>query len=546
MAVQRTPFSHTHSEMAVRMTHKGGIQQPAMARLDHNPPVRVFIQLTPMPSLAANFAISAIAHPEKAALFWGDQSFLYQDFSRSAAGGATFLAKEFGIRPGDRVGLLVKNQPEFVSVLFAILALGAVAVPINQFLKVPEIAYLASDSELKLLIADPILRETAEAAVQGLKDSSVLSLDRWPSPAPDAPLLNPDSVLVSEDALALLVYTSGTTGHPKGAMLTHGNFLSNVESCRQVLQVVEFDRFVLMLPMFHSFMLTVCIFLPLLVGGSIVLIKSLHPPKAMLEEIITHQGTVLPAMAAIFRLLSQLPAELHLPLRLCISGAGPLPAEILRGFQARFPQVPLIEGYGLTEASPVVAVNPPAGRCVAGSIGPAIPDVEISIQDESGTHLPDETTGELCVRGRNIMLGYWKDPAKTAATLVSGWLRTGDVGFRRPDGYFVITDRAKDMLKPNGINVYPREIEEVIQQFRGIKECAVVGEPDERRGERPVAFVGLDTGVTFSESALLNWLKENLADFKLPRRVIVLPSLPRNATGKILKTELRAILASGR
>ena len=517
-----------------------------MARLDLNPPIHAFIAIKPMPSLAANFARSAIAHPEKTALFWGDQSFLYRDFSRSAAAGAAFLSREFTIGPGDRVGLLVKNQPEFVSVLFGILALGAVAVPINQFLKVPEIAYLANDSGLKLLIVDSSLREVAQVAVEGLTNASVLSLDLWPAANATAPLLNPESVPVSEDALAMLVYTSGTTGHPKGAMLTHGNFLSNVESCRQVLQVVEYDRFVLVLPMFHSFMLTVCIFLPLLVGGSIVLIKSLHPPKAMLEEIITHQGSVLPAMAAIFRLLSQLPADLHLPLRLCISGAGPLPAEILRGFETRFPKVPLIEGYGLTEASPVVAVNPPGGRCVAGSIGPAIPDVEISIQDESGALLPDETTGELCVRGRNVMLGYWKDPAKTASTLVAGWLRTGDVGYRRPDGYFVITDRAKDMLKPNGINVYPREIEEVIQQFRGIKECAVVGEPDERRGERPVAFVGLDPGITFSESALLAWLKENLADFKLPRRVIVLPALPRNATGKILKTELRALLASGK
>lgn len=499
-----------------------------------------------MPSLASQFAKSAIRHRNKSALFWGEQSFLFQDFSRSAAVGADYLARHFGIQPGDRVGMLVKNQPEFVSVLFAILSLGAVAVPINQFLKVPEIAYLVGDSGLKLLVTDTVLRDTAEAAIQLLPGATVLSLDQWPSTTPNSPLLDPDAIPASEESLALLVYTSGTTGHPKGAMLTHGNLLSNVESCRQVLQVVEFDRFVLMLPMFHSFMLTVCIFLPLLVGGSIVLIKSLHPPKAMLEEIVTHQGTVLPAMAAIFRLLSQLPTELNLPLRLCISGAGPLPLEILRGFQTRFPQIPLIEGYGLTEASPVVAVNPPGGRCVAGSIGPAIPDVEISIQDESGAFLPDETTGELCVRGANVMQGYWNDPGKTASTLVSGWLRTGDVGHRRPDGYFVITDRAKDMLKPNGINVYPREIEEVIQQFHGIKECAVVGEPDERRGERPVAFVSLDPDIIFSEPALLNWLKENLADFKLPRRVIVLPSLPRNATGKILKTELRALLASGK
>ncbi len=498
-----------------------------------------------MSSLAAAFAHSARQHPDKIALFWADATHTFGDFSRGASAGMRDLQERWGIRPGDRVGVLLKNRPEFVTVLVSILAAGAVVVPINHFLKPPEIAYLAGDSGLKLLITEPDLLETVREATLTTPIPSVLSLEDWARPDSNTALLDPETCQTDPGRLALLVYTSGTTGHPKGAMLTHTNLLANVESCRQVLQVVEFDRFVLMLPMFHSFMLTVCILLPLLVGGSIVLIKSVHPPKAMLDEMITHQGTVLPAMAAIFRLLSQLPPQLNLPLRLCISGAGPLPGEILKSFEKRHPKVPLIEGYGLTEASPVVAVNPPGGRCIAGSIGPAIPGVEISIRDETGIELPDQSTGELWVRGANVMQGYWNDPVKTAATLEQGWLRTGDLGHRRPDGYFVITDRAKDMLKPNGINVYPREIEEVIQQFAGVKECAVVGEPDERRGERPVAFLALDPGAPYSERALLDWLKQNLADFKLPRRAIVLPALPRNATGKILKTELRKLLKEG-
>jgi long-chain acyl-CoA synthetase len=498
-----------------------------------------------MSSLAAAFAHSARQHPEKIALFWADATHTYADFSRGANAGVRQLRERWHVQPGDRVGVLLRNRPEFVTVLFSILAAGGVAVPINHFLKPPEIAYLSGDAGLKLLITEGDLLETVHEASRITPISAILSFDDWAPADAQTALLDPDACPAIPESLALLVYTSGTTGHPKGAMLTHANLLANVESCRQVLQVVEFDRFVLMLPMFHSFMLTVCILLPLIVGGSIVLIKSVHPPKAMLDEMITHQGTVLPAMAAIFRLLSQLPAHLQLPLRLCISGAGPLPGEILKSFENRYPTVPLIEGYGLTEASPVVAVNPPGGKCVAGSIGPAIPGVEISIRDEAGLELPDESTGELWVRGANVMQGYWNDPVKTAATLTHGWLRTGDLGHRRPDGYFAITDRAKDMLKPNGINVYPREIEEVIQQFAGVKECAVVGEPDERRGERPVAFVALDPGTVFSERALLDWLKQNLADFKLPRRALVLPALPRNATGKILKTELRKMLAEG-
>jgi long-chain acyl-CoA synthetase len=498
-----------------------------------------------MSSLAAAFAHSARQHPDKVALFWGEATHTYADFSRGAVAGVRQLRDRWQVQPGDRVGVLLKNRPEFVTVLFSILAAGAVVVPINHFLKPPEIAYMAADAGLKLLIVEQDLLETVREAALTSPTPSVVSMDDWGGPDSQTALLDPETCPDSPDSLAFLVYTSGTTGHPKGAMLTHANLLANVESCRQVLKVVEFDRFVLMLPMFHSFMLTVCILLPLLVGGAIVLIKSVHPPKAMLDEMITHQGSVLPAMAAIFRLLSQLPSQLQLPLRLCISGAGPLPSEILKSFEKRYPTVPLIEGYGLTEASPVVAVNPPGGKCVAGSIGPAIPGVEIGIRDEAGQELPDEVTGELWVRGANVMQGYWNDPVKTAATLHLGWLRTGDLGHRRPDGYFVITDRAKDMLKPNGINVYPREIEEVIHQFAGIKECAVVGEPDERRGERPVAFVALDPGTPFSERALLDWLKQNLADYKLPRRAIVLPALPRNGTGKILKTELRKMLAGG-
>jgi long-chain acyl-CoA synthetase len=261
--------------------------------------------------------------------------------------------------------------------------------------------------------------------------------------------------------------------------------------------------------------------------------------------MLQNRGSILPAMAAIFRVLATLPAGIELPLRLCLSGAGPLPAEILGAFSGRHPNVPLIEGYGLSEASTVVSVNPVAGPCIPGTIGPPIPDVEMSVQDETGNLLPDGDDGEICVRGGNVMLGYWNAPEKTAETLVNGWLRTGDIGHRRPDGYYVITDRKKDMLKPNGINVYPREIEEVIYRFKGVREAAVVGEPCDRRGERPVAFVSLDEGTAFDEKALLAFLKEHLADFKLPKRAVVLPALPRNATGKILKTSLRE-LVSGR
>ena len=354
-----------------------------------------------------------------------------------------------------------------------------------------------------------------------------------PRPSPLPPL---------DDSLAVIIYTSGTTGRPKGAMLSHGNLLHNVESCRLVLRTVDTDRFAVLLPLFHSYMLTVGMLLPLLVGGSIVLVKSLHPVRNVLQEIIARQATAMPAIPQFYRSMVNAPIPAALPLRLCISGAAPLPVQVLQEFEARF-HIPLIEGYGLSEASPVVTKNPLDGTRKPGSIGLPIPHVEVSIQDDTGRHLGPNEIGELCVRGGNVMLGYWNQPAETAKVMRNGWLLTGDIGYRDPQGYYFITDRKKDMLLVNGINVYPREIEEILYQYPGVKEAAVVGQPDPRKGEQPVAFVSANDGAVLEEKALQKFVRGKLADYKVPRKVMVLPGLPRNATGKILKTVLRQMPA---
>ena len=217
-----------------------------------------------------------------------------------------------------------------------------------------------------------------------------------------------------------------------------------------------------------------------------------------------------------------------------------MPSEILKEFNEKFP-IPLIEGYGLSEASPVVSLNPIRGPWKAGSIGVPVSNVEVTVQNDRGEVLQIGEVGEICVRGGNVMQGYWNQPEETAKTLRNGWLLTGDVGFKDEDGYFFITDRKKDMLLVNGINVYPREIEEVIYQFAGVKEVAVIGQPDARKGEQPVAFVSPNEGVTLDEKTLLQFVRGRLADYKVPRRVTFLPTLPRNATGKILKTALREL-----
>jgi long-chain acyl-CoA synthetase len=237
-------------------------------------------------------------------------------------------------------------------------------------------------------------------------------------------------------------------------------------------------------------------------------------------------------------LAAQVPTPL--PIRIFISGSAPLPMQTLKEFEEKF-NVPLIEGYGLSEASPVVSKNPLRGAHKAGSIGIPIPNVEMSVQDESGKVLGANETGEICVRGGNVMMGYWNQPEETRKVMRGDWLLTGDVGHRDADGYYYITDRKKDMLIVNGINVYPREIEEVIYHFPGVKEAAVIGVPDARRGEQPVAFVSAADGQTLDEKALLQFIRGKLADYKVPKQIVILPALPKNATGKTLKTDLRKL-----
>jgi long-chain acyl-CoA synthetase len=486
-------------------------------------------------NLATAFGHAARQHAAKPAIFWGEQTFLYEQVLQQSLNLAAFLQASMGIKPGDRVGLWLKNCPEFVPVLFGVLAAGGAVVPLNNFYKPHEVEYILKDAGVDLVITDASMEEPTAALTALCPHLKVWKIEHLAALPAAGPVEYPNR---AENDLAIIIYTSGTTGRPKGAMLSHGNLLANVASCQKVLSAVDHDRFVVLLPMFHSFMMTVGVLLPMSIGGSLIVIKTLHPPKNILLEIFKHGGTILPAIPQFFRSLAQAGLPPNQPLRICISGGAPLPGEILREFTAKMP-VPLLEGYGLSEASPVVSMNPIKGPWKAGSIGIPIPGVEISVQDESGQMLPIGQTGEICVRGANVMLGYWNQPEETARTIRNGWLLTGDIGHGDPDGYFYITDRKKDMLLVNGINVYPREIEEIIYQFPGIKEAAVVGVPDPRKGEQPVAFVVAADGSQIEEKALLQHVRASLADYKVPRRVVVLPALPRNATGKVLKTTLR-------
>jgi long-chain acyl-CoA synthetase len=488
-------------------------------------------------SLHEEFLDMAGSSLTRTAIFWGDEKISYARLLAQVRALSLRLRQELGLQSGDRVAVWLKNCPEFPVALFGSWHAGGVVVMINNFLKPDEVSYILKDSGAKIVITDHSLTDNQAKLKALLPDIRYLYVEDFTASEDDS--IEP--VRRQKNELAALLYTSGTTGRPKGAMLTHGNFLANVRSCVRCLEMTEEDRIVVMLPQFHSFMFTVGTLLPLLGGASIVLVKSLHPMKHVLEEILRHRSTVLPAVPQIHRALASLPPGVELNLRLCVSGGAPLPLEVLHQFQQRFPKIKFLEGYGPTESSPVATVNPINGPQKPGSVGVPIPEVELSIRDEQGNALPPGVTGEICIKGPNVMQGYWKQPEETAATLRNGWLYTGDVGHRDTDNFYYITDRKKDMLLVNGINVYPREIEEVIYKFPGIKEAAVIGKPDPRKGEQPVAFVTLNEGVTLDDKALLAFIREKMADYKVPRKVVVLPALPRNATGKILKTELRTV-----
>ena len=495
-------------------------------------------------NLATKFADTARQNAEKTAVYWGERTYSYGELSSQSCFLVGVLRQKFGVKPGDRVGLWLKNCPEFITSLFGILQIGAVVVPVNNFLKPDEVGFILRDAGIEVLITDAELGSHFPALQQTRPALKLLNAETTLASYPVPPagvnfetetIHNPNRL---ESDLAVLIYTSGTTGRPKGAMLSHGNLLHNVESCRICLHTMAEDRFAVLLPMFHSYMVTVGILLPLLVGASIVLVKSLHPPRNALQEIFARRATVLPAIPPFYRHLVHADVPVPLPLRFCISGSAPLPMQVLQAFEKKF-GIPLIEGYGLSEASPVVTKNPLDGTRKAGSVGVPIPNVEVSIQDETGTLLGPDAVGEICVRGGNVMLGYWNQPDETAQAFRDGWLLTGDIGYRDADGYYYITDRKKDMLLVNGNNVYPREIEEVIHHFPDVKEAAVIGQPDARRGETPVAFVVANEGTTLDTDTLLKFVRSKLADYKVPKRIVLLTALPRNATGKILKTELR-------
>ena len=454
---------------------------------------------------------------------------------------------QLGVGKGDRIALLCSNGRYFVDLYLAALGLGAVTVPLNPASPAPEIERQVLTVGAKVVVVEPTAAH-AWAQIDRAKLPTVehvVATETGTVPGADSAfddLLGAEqvpAVEVEPDDLAALIFTSGTAGSPRAAMLSHGNLLSNLEQGRSTDGIVEGDVVYGVLPMFHIFGLNVVLGLTLARGAAVVLVQRFDPFTA-LETISERSVTVIPGAPPLWLAFSHFddaPADSFATVRLALTGAAKMPEEPTRHLQQRF-GLTLREGYGLTEASPVVTSSsglPPK----VGSVGKVLDGIQVRLVDENGDDALDGDSGEIWVKGPNVFKGYLNEPEATARVLTAdGWLRTGDIAVVDDDGYLYLVDRAKDLIIVSGFNVYPAEVEEVLIEHPDVHEVGVIGVPHPHTGEAVKAFVVLELGATAHEDTLVSWCLDNLARYKCPAKIIFVDELPRNVSGKLLRRDL--------
>ncbi|ATY85549.1 long-chain fatty acid--CoA ligase [Kyrpidia spormannii] len=462
-----------------------------------------------------------------------------------------------GVRKGDRVAIMLPNCPHYVIAYYAVLAAGGIVVQVNPMYTGAELEHLLADADPKVIVAYEPLWGKVEAVWEKTHLERAY-LVQFPGPVqtpatervqPVEALLgaqgDPPSVAISPEDTAVLQYTGGTTGYSKGAMLTHRNLVANVYQSladfRDGLRDGE-EVILLVLPLFHVYGMTVGMNLGIAVGANLVML-----PRFQLDEVLdaikTAKPTMFPGVPTMYVAVNSHPKAREYgidSIRICNSGSAPLPVEVLRAFEEKTGGK-ILEGYGLTEASPVTHTNPYHGVRKVGSIGLPVAGTEARIVDIATglQELPPGEPGELVVRGPQVMKGYWNRPEETAQVLRDGWLHTGDIATRDDDGYYYIVDRKKDMIIASGFNVYPREVEEVLYTHPGIQEAAVVGVPDPYRGETVKAYVVCKPGVTLTRDEVIAFCRERMAHYKAPTEVEFREELPKSSVGKILRRALR-------
>ncbi|HEX8099910.1 MAG TPA: long-chain fatty acid--CoA ligase, partial [Actinomycetota bacterium] len=487
---------------------------------------------------------------DKPALIFRGASISFADLDERVDRAAAALFR-LGIHRGDRVALLAGNVPEFVYALYGTMRAGAVACPLNVMLTPEEMGYILADAGARLAITD--LRSLP--GLLSVRDrlgalGTVVVIGGPPAPTGTVSLeealrgdATPPRVETKDSDLAVIAYTAGTTADPKGAMLTHGNLLSNLDQMSAVPALAEAsdDVGLLALPLFHIYALNVVLGITMKTGATAVLVERFDPGET-LELVKRHRVTVLfgaPPMFQAWLALAGEGVEVDLStVRLAVSGAAPLPSAVLNAFRDRF-GVTIWEGYGLTEAAPAVTTNALGPEAKPGSIGLPLPGLEVRLVDEQGEDVEEGDPGEVLVRGPNVFAGYWQRPEETANVIEGDWLKTGDVAVRDDDGYLYLVDRKKDLIIVSGFNVFPKEVEEAIAKHPKVAEAAVVGIPDERTGEAVGAWVVPKPGQSLTEDEIREFLNGYLARFKWPKQLRIVESLPHHVTGKVLRRTLR-------
>ena len=490
-------------------------------------------------NLASILTETAEKHGERTALKLDDTEVTYEQLNEASARVASML-KDRGFEPGDRIGVMLPNVPYFAIAYYGVLRAGMTVVPMNVLLKGREVSFYLEDPEARLVFA---WHDFVEAAQQGAEESGAEVVSVKPGEFEE--LLggfDPDYDLVERDDsdTAVILYTSGTTGKPKGAELTHSNLKKNVEIASKTLaQLTEEDVLLGALPLFHSFGQTCSLNCSTYIGSTMSLIPRFDPDKAL--EIIQRDGiSVFQGVPTMFTAMlnSENRDDYDVScLRLCMSGGSAMPGEVQRGFEETF-GCKVLEGYGLSETSPVASFNHPDKERKVGSIGTPIEGVEMKLVDDDWNEVDEGEVGEIAIKGHNIMKGYWNRQDATDEVMNDGWFRTGDMGKRDDDGYYFIVDRKKELIIRGGYNVYPREIEEVLYEHSSIQEAAVIGVADDNMGEEVGAAIVVKQGEDLSEDDVKEYVKEQVANYKYPRKIWFVDELPKGPTGKILKKEI--------
>ncbi len=468
-------------------------------------------------------------HAEKPAVIDQNREITYGTLHKEALESAALLLSR---DTSSHVGILLPNCIEFVAAFYGILMAGKTPVPLNFLLSPAQLLYVIQNANIDTAFTNNLFKPQLGNLLRHILSAE----EKGPCTAAGEEKIR----LGEEEELAAILYTSGTSANPKGVMLTHKNFLSNLDGCIQAFKFTEKDILLGVLPLFHTYALTTTMVLPICVGATIVYLPRFSGPK-VLELIEKRKITAMFAIPSMYRVLlrtvESIKHELS-TLRICTSGGELLPSDVLEAFNRMFP-VPLTEGYGLTETTAIVSVNLPE-RFMPGSIGPPLRNLEVKIVNDDGQRQPLNKEGEIWVRGPNVMKGYYKLPKETSETITSeGWLKTGDYGKLDGEGFLWITGRKKELIIISGENVSPNEIEHVISSHEKVFEVAVVGVSDKIRGEVPKAFIAFREGAACSEEEIKNFCMQRLPHYKVPKYFEFLKELPHGPTGKVLKRALK-------